>query len=145
MTANLVVMGAENPPETPPQPVPDDPADSAEAQRAQTIERLAPIVGRQLLGALPQQPVRIDLMGRRYLVLDQATLPPPAPVPSIPVRAARSTYKLTRLGFAVLGIVVALAESLSSNHAVLRAVLDALVQASATAPSSPSSPVNPQR
>jgi hypothetical protein len=57
---------------------------------------------------------------------------PSEPRHSLPVRAAmagaRGGYKLTKGAAAVLGLVVTLAEVLAPDHAVLRAILRALIE-----------------
>ncbi len=54
---------------------------------------------------------------------------PPEPRPSLPVRAAKGGYKLTRAFSAAIGLLVAIAEIVAPDHAVLRAVFRALFEA----------------
>ncbi len=58
---------------------------------------------------------------------------PPEPRHSLPVRAAvagaRGGYRLTKGAAAVLGLIVALAQALAPDHAVLRSILKALFEA----------------
>lgn len=99
------------------------PVPSSEEPTAPAVPRphqpRAAELARELAQALLEQDV---------LIVDKASLPPPPARPSLPVRAAQGGVKLTRLGLTVLGLVATLAEFLSRDHAVLRAVLRALWQ-----------------
>jgi len=75
------------------------------------------------------------LMREAVIVVARESQPPGAQRrDSLPVRAARSLrpaaregYKLTRLGLALVGFIVVVAEALAADHAVARAVLRALL------------------
>lgn len=58
----------------------------------------------------------------RVQVLAGATMPPPA-TPSLPVRAATGSYKLTKQAMQVIGLLATLAELLGGNdYGPIRAI-----------------------
>jgi hypothetical protein len=100
---------------------PGGPGDRGKGSAALATEP-APVTARDA------QIAQIAELLREVVIVATASTPPPAlaPRPSLPVQAARSTVKLTRLGLAVLGLIVAIAELVGTEHRVLRFVLDAL-------------------
>jgi hypothetical protein len=72
---------------------------------------------------------RLDALNKQLIIVERSSLAPPPGPESIPVRAIKKTYTLSRGAAAVVGVLWALAEALTPEVSIIRVILRAIFDA----------------